>query len=227
MNTFLKIAHRGASGTEPENTLRSFNKAISLKADMVELDVRKCKSGEIIVIHDKTIRRTTNGRGRVSNLSLPEIKKFNAGKGEKIPTLDEVLNLADKKIKINIELKEEDAVLGTVDVLKKNLKKGWKVDDFLISSFDRKTLKKFVLQLPKIPFAFLTKKLNKKLILWTKEVGCFSINCKYTSLSKKLVNFCHQQNIKIIAYTINKPGLIEKIKALGVDGIISNFPEKL
>src|SRR6056297_2287931 len=101
----LKIGHRGAMGYEPENTLRSFKKAIELNVDMVELDVYVCSSGELVVIHDDKVDKTTNGKGYVSEKSFDELRKLDAGMGEKIPTLQEVLDLIDKRAKVNIELK--------------------------------------------------------------------------------------------------------------------------
>jgi len=88
----LKIGHRGARAYEPENTLRSFQKAIELGVDAVELDVRKTKDNEIVVIHNADVNKTTNGNGLVSELSLEDIKRFVTEKGEKIPTLEEVLD---------------------------------------------------------------------------------------------------------------------------------------
>jgi len=102
---FLKIGHRGAMGYEPENTLRSFKKALDLKVDMIELDVYVCKSDELIVIHDDKVDRTTNGQGYVVNKTFEELRTLDAGKNEKIPTLSEVLNLVNRKAKLNIELK--------------------------------------------------------------------------------------------------------------------------
>ncbi len=113
----LKIGHRGARAYEPENTLRSFTKAIELGVDAVELDARRTREGEVVVIHDAKVDKTTNGKGLVSDLTLNEIKQLVTDKGERIPTLEEALDLLDKKVKIVIELKEtglEKKVLGLV-----------------------------------------------------------------------------------------------------------------
>jgi len=107
-NNFLKIGHRGAMGYQPENTLISFEKAIQLGVDMIEMDVEKCKTGELIIIHDQKVDRTTNGEGYVADFSFEEIKKLDAGNGEKIPTVQEVLNLVKNRVKINLELKNPD-----------------------------------------------------------------------------------------------------------------------
>ncbi len=102
---FLKIGHRGACGYEPENTLRSFKRALDLQVDMVEFDVYTLAGGEIVIIHDDKVNRTTNGHGYVLDKNFEEIRKLDAGQGEKIPTLEEALDLIDKKCQVNIELK--------------------------------------------------------------------------------------------------------------------------
>jgi glycerophosphoryl diester phosphodiesterase len=113
----LRIGHRGAKAYEPENTLRSYKKALEIGVDAVELDVRKTKDNQLVVIHDADVKRTTNGKGLVNELTLEQIKGFSAEKGEKIPTLKEALDFLDKKVKILIELKEtgvEEKVLSLV-----------------------------------------------------------------------------------------------------------------
>ncbi|MEM3426627.1 MAG: glycerophosphodiester phosphodiesterase family protein, partial [Thermoproteota archaeon] len=103
MSSVLKIGHRGARFYEPENTLRSFRKALELGVDAVELDVRRTRDGELVVIHDAEVDRTTNGKGLVRELTLEEIRRLDAGKGEKIPTLEEALDFLDGRVKILIE----------------------------------------------------------------------------------------------------------------------------
>ena len=133
----LKIGHRGAPGYEPENTLRSFEKAISMGVDMVELDVHKCKSGELVVIHDKKVNRTTNKKGFVKNKNLQQLKTLDAGKKEKIPTLKEVLDFINKRVKINIELKGPKTTEAVLKLIEEYInKKKSKYSQFIISSFD-------------------------------------------------------------------------------------------
>ena len=117
MNFVLKIGHRGAKAYEPENTLRSFKYAIDLGVDAVELDVRRTKDNELVVIHNADVDKTTDGKGSVNELTLEEIKKLVTDKGEQIPTLGEVLDLVGKQVKVLVELKEtgiEEKVLGLI-----------------------------------------------------------------------------------------------------------------
>ncbi|HID15455.1 MAG TPA: glycerophosphodiester phosphodiesterase, partial [Candidatus Atribacteria bacterium] len=113
-NKFLVVAHRGASAYEPENTLRAIRRAIEIGADVVEIDVRLTKDGYPVVIHDETVDRTTNGSGLVNEFSLDELRKLDAGKGEKIPLLSEVLDLVAGKINVFIEIKVDEAVIPSL-----------------------------------------------------------------------------------------------------------------
>ena len=133
----LKIAHRGARGYEPENTLKSFQKALDLHADGIELDVHLSSDGHLIVIHDETIDRTTNGKGFVNTFSLAELKTFLIDDQYEIPTLKEVFDLVNKKCLINIELKG----LGTADKVAALIEEyiadqNWNYEHFIVSSFD-------------------------------------------------------------------------------------------
>ncbi|MDI9413653.1 MAG: glycerophosphodiester phosphodiesterase family protein [Bacillota bacterium] len=119
------IAHRGASSLAPENTLAAINKAIELNADLIEIDVHLTRDGHPVVIHDKTVGRTTSGSGKVSRLSLTQLKQLDAGswfgehfKGEKIPTLEEVLLICQNRIPLLVELKSTDATIPTIDLIK-------------------------------------------------------------------------------------------------------------
>ncbi len=117
-----KIGHRGAMGYAPENTLKSFKKALELNINCVELDVHACKSGELAVIHDDEVDRTTNGKGYIAEKDLNEVKILDAGEGEKIPLLSEVLDLIDKRIKINIELKAEGTAKPVYEMIEDYMK---------------------------------------------------------------------------------------------------------
>jgi len=132
------IGHRGARGIEPENTIRSFKKALELSVDYIECDVHLTKDGQIILMHDHTVDRTTNGTGPVNSFTYDEIRKLDAGKGEKIPTLQELLDLAKGKVKLHIELKDETATEQTVRLVEKNNM----VDQVFLTSGNTETLKK-------------------------------------------------------------------------------------
>ena len=125
------IGHRGAAGLEPENTLRSIGKAIELGVDQVEIDVRLTKDRRLVVIHDPTVGRTTNGQGYVKDFTFEELRRLDAGKGERIPSLEEVLSLTKGKIVLQIELKEEGTARPVVRLIESMDAEG----DAILSSF--------------------------------------------------------------------------------------------
>ena len=131
------IGHRGAAALEPENTLRGFRKAIELGLDYVEFDINRCKSGELVVIHDETVDRTTNGKGFVAEMTLQQLKKLDAGKGEKIPTLQEAIDVCKGKVKMQIELKDYGLERDVIELLVKN-----EIQEAIIISFFHEYVKK-------------------------------------------------------------------------------------
>ena len=143
------VGHRGASGYEPENTLCSFERAIDMGVGMIELDVYCCKTGQVVVIHDDTIERTTNGTGEVAQLSWDTLRQYNAGKGEHIPLLSQVFDLVNKRVVINIEIKDPHAVRAVADLIEQYVQhKQWSHDNFLVSSFDAWRFSGFYCLLP-------------------------------------------------------------------------------
>lgn len=230
---FLKIGHRGAAGHEPENTLRSFQKAIDLGMDMIELDVHVCKSREVVVIHDATINRTTNGKGTVSGKSLQELQELNAGKREKIPTLVEVLNLVQRKVKINIELKGKHTAEPVAKIINASVRQKWQYDDFLVSSFNYQELQYFHVLQPDVPIGILVKlgvsqkkEIDQALIMALK-LHAYSLNLPFQYVTPRLVEQVHQLGFKVLVWTVNKTKAIEKVKNLNADGIISDYPDRL
>jgi glycerophosphoryl diester phosphodiesterase len=224
----MRIGHRGASGYEPENTLRAFKKAIELKADMVELDVRLCNSGEPVVIHDERLDRTTNGTGLVAEKPLKELKKLDAGKKEKIPTLQEVLEFTDRKVKVNIELKDRGTAKPVVELIKKYVKdKGWSYDDFLISSFSREELKNVKSMHSRIKISVLACDASEDHIEFADALRAESVNYSIKVINKKLVDKARRKGLKVLVGVANDKREIRKAKRLKVDGIFSDYPDRI
>jgi len=230
----IKVGHRGAMGYEPENTLRSFKKALDIRVDMIELDVYVCKSGELVVIHDETVNRTTNGKGKVEDKTLTELKELDAGKGEKIPTLEEVLDLANlsaqegNKIKVNIELKGENTAEPVAKMIDKYIEeKGWSYEDFLVSSFNYKELQKFEKIESKIKTGFLSEKTPRNFIDFAEKAGAYSVNIPIEHIDNEFVENAHDHGLKVYVWRTNSLEDIKKAKLLDVDYICSNFPDKI
>lgn len=226
--SFLKIGHRGACGYEPENTLRSFKKALDLGVDTIELDVHKTKDEATVVIHDEKVDKTTNGTGFVADKSLEEIKKLDAGKGEKIPTLEEVLDLVNRKAQVNIELKGEGTARPVADIIEKYVKeKNWKNDDFLVSSFNYNELKQFKDLKTNIKIGLISSDIPSNWAELTESLEAYSINLGKEAVNQEFVNDAHKKGLKVFIWTADDENDIRAIRALGVDGICSNFPDRL
>ncbi len=233
-------------GYEPENTLRSFEKAIELGADIIELDVHLCKSGELVVIHDEKVNRTTNGRGLIADMALAELKKLDAGNGQIIPTLEDVVDFVGswrgtrakpglcKRVAINIELKGAGTALPVASVLYKLYRSGWKEDQFLVSSFSIDELQQFRntdsvsrvgLILDKSIFGIWGSKINIFDLALT--LKCYSIHPSVRLTTPKLVREAHSNGLKVFVWTANSSADIRRLIKMGVDGIFSNFPDRL
>jgi len=139
----MKIfGHRGAAGLVAENTLESVKEALRFKVDGIEIDIHQSRSGELVVIHDETLERTTNGKGEVSNFTLQELQQFSTEEGFLIPTLQEVLAVIDGRCVLNIELKGKHTALPVLQFLDEYIpNSNWQNADFILSSFDHEQLK--------------------------------------------------------------------------------------
>ncbi len=224
----LKIGHRGAMGYVPENTLKSIQKAIDLRVDMVEIDVQVCKTGELVVIHDTRVDRTTNGTGKVSELAFDELRLLDAGDGEKIPTLVEVFELVKGKTQLNIELKSKGTAHSVYKEITKQVDKGkWNKEDVLISSFDHQELTIIKELDPSLKTGVLIYHLPVDLAQIAVDFNAYSLNVAFDFLTKELVDDAHSKGLNVFVYTVNEPEDIELCKTLGVDGIFSNYPDRI
>lgn len=227
MNKILKIGHRGAKGYVPENTLHSFQKAIDLHVDGIELDVHLSSDVEIIVIHDDTIDRTTNGKGLVNMLSLSELKKFQIEKEHNIPTLAEVLNLVNQKCFINIELKGNGTAKPVVALIERYvLEKNWDYRHFLVSSFDWNALQEVRLLNSEIPIGVLTETDLNLAFDFAKFIKAEAIHPYFHLLTKENTKQMQEKGIQVFPWTINEIEDIQKIKTFNINGIISDFPDR-
>lgn len=224
----FKIGHRGAKGHEPENTIIGFQKAIDLHVDRIELDVHLSSDNELMVIHDETIDRTTDGQGLVSSFSLPELKRFKIDKTHSIPTLTEVLNLIDQKCDINIELKSFESADYVVALIEKYVnEKNWKYDRFIVSSFDWNALQQVAFLNADIPIGVLTETDLDLALAFAKFIRAKSIHPYFHLLTKENTAQLQQKGFQVFPWTINEIEDIKRIKTYQVDGIISDFPDRL
>lgn len=228
MKKILNIGHRGAKGFEPENTLISFERALEMDVDGIELDVHMSCDGAIMVIHDDTIDRTTNGKGLVTALSLTDLKFFRTEKEQQIPTLFEVIDLVNQKCLINIELKGNGTAKPVLELIEYYvLDKNWNYSDFLISSFDWNVLREVRLLDAKIPIGVLTQTDLKLAIAFSKFIKAETIHPYFHLLTKENTIEMQKENLKVFAWTVNEIEDIQKIKSFDIDGIISDFPDRI
>jgi glycerophosphoryl diester phosphodiesterase len=224
----LKIAHRGFKGIAPENTLLAFQKAIEIKVDGVELDVHLSIDGHIMVIHDESIDRTTNGKGFVNKLSLQELQFFHIEKNQRIPTLQEVFDLVNKKCIVNIELKGMGTTEPVVDLIEKYVKeKHWNYNHFLVSSFDWNALQQLRLLNEKIPIGVLTHTDLNLAIAFAKFMKAETIHPYFHLLTQENTLKIQENGLQVFPWTINEMEDIQKIKSFNVNGIISDFPDRI
>ena len=224
----LVIGHRGVKGYVPENTLISFQKALDMHVDGVELDVHMTSDNQIVVIHDDTVNRTTNGNGVVNQLSLQQLKVLRIDGEHQIPTLEEVLNLIDKKIFINIELKGNHTAKLVVALIEKYIaEKNWPCDLFLISSFDWNALQEVHMMNPKINLGVLTSTDIDLAIDFATFIKAKNIHPYYHLLTKENTLTMQQKGFQVFPWTVNEPEDIQKIKTFEVNGIITDFPDRI
>lgn len=224
----LKIGHRGAKGHEPENTIVAFQKAIDLGCDGIELDVHLSLDKEIIVIHDETIDRTTNGTGFVDQMTLSELKKFRIDNNHEIPTLDEVCAILNHNMLINIELKSFETAEKVIEfIVKSILEKNYTYQNFIISSFDWSALTFCHAKARGILLGVLTDNSIESAVSFAKKINAFAINPHYKLLNEANVKLIHDNGFKIHPWTVNELKDINKMKILKVDGIISDFPDRI
>ncbi|KAB1067929.1 glycerophosphodiester phosphodiesterase [Tamlana haliotis] len=226
-NKVLKIGHRGAKGHLAENTLESIKKALDLKVDGIEIDVHRCASGELVVFHDFTLNRVTDGLGEVSKQTLNNLKKVKVKGRYQIATLSQVLALVDNKCLLNIELKGQDTAKEACRLITFFVeKKGWDYSNIIVSSFQFDLLEEAYKINKDIPLGVLTNTNLEEAVTFAKSINAVSIHPNYTMLTPEIVEEL-KENFKVITYTVNNLKPIERMIEYGVTGIISDYPDRI
>jgi glycerophosphoryl diester phosphodiesterase len=228
------IAHRGASAVAPENTMAAFRRAVELGADCVEADMHLSRDGKIVVLHDATLARTTNGEGLVKNFTLPELREFEAGswfspefKGERIPALEELLDFAGQAdLSLYLEIKGgtgsgiERAVIGALRGRKE-------AQGTVVLSFDPAVIGR-IRQLDRLLMTGLLFEADPDLmVLEAIRVGARQIAPRGDCVSAELCAEAHRRGLKVVTWTINEPEQVCPLAAAGVDGMISDYPDRV
>jgi glycerophosphoryl diester phosphodiesterase len=232
------IAHRGVAGLAPENTLTSFQQAMEYNPDAMELDLHLSKDGELMVIHDNAVDRTTNGTGKVADLTLAELKQLDAGSwfnkkyaGERIPTFAEVLSLTKGKVNLLIELK----AAGTAEKAVPILEQFGMINQVIITSFNPEYLKIAKQLNPNISMMHIfhtnpNEKDNIAPLTYTTRTLAVSANLmaiNYGAVTPALIQTAHQRGLLLGVYSVDIEPDIQAMVELGVDNITSNYIDRL
>lgn len=223
------FGHRGARGIIFENTLPSFLKGTEC-TNAIELDVYYV-DGQLVVIHDNTVDRTTNGKGWVEEMTFDQLRKLDAGGGAQIPTLQEVLEAVGSDVFINIELKG----VGTAEAVAKVIHgyvrhksdKGWDNGNFLVSSFNHPELAKFHALAPDVRIGVLFCGVPLNLAQYANDMGAYSLNLDRDFVTKALVDNAHELGLKVFVYTVNNQDEADRLKRKGVDGLFTDRPDQI
>lgn len=229
------IAHRGGKKWAPENTMAAFRKSLELGADGIELDIHRCSTGELVVIHDDDVKRTTNGVGLVKDISLAELKRLSAGlwfgesfRDERIPLLSEVLDLVGGKLMLNIEIKNTPIDYpGIEDDLLRLLEGFAHKDSIVVSSFDHGVIARIKAKTRKYRLALLADALFFGLADYAARVGTTLWHPCFGSLRADAVDEAHAAGLEVNAWTVNDARDWSACVALGLDGIVTDDPEGL
>ncbi|MGO9607230.1 MAG: glycerophosphodiester phosphodiesterase [Candidatus Binataceae bacterium] len=227
----LNIAHRGASGRFPENTLAAFRAAIDAGAMMCELDVQATRDNAVVVIHDKTVDRTTDGVGAVAKMTLAEIRNLDAGarfkdgigRGERVPTLDEVFAATAGKCGLNIELK----AIGVEREVAALIRKWNAAETAMVSSFDWRALETMRALDGAIRIGVLGEKDIPKMFEVAARLGAYAINPRFDLATRDFCETAHGHGLKVLVWTVDAPGTMRMLIDNGVDGIMTNYPERM
>lgn len=216
-------SHRGAGSLEPENTLRALQHAIDLGADQIEIDVQLTKDGHLILMHDSSVDRTTNGTGKIAKLTFAEIRQLDAGSGERVPTLDEALALVNGKAILQIELKGPGTATPTV----RTIEAAGKEDEVILTSFMHEELKEAHRLNPRFRLGALWKRLPADVVEQTKQLGVQALHVWHEFIDERLVQEAHAQGLLVRAWNTSKEEDMRRLIDLGVDAIGSDRPDVL
>lgn len=232
--TVLNIAHRGASAYKPENTMEAFTEAVALGADIIEMDIRQTSDGHLVLLHDETVDRTTDGTGLISELTLKQVRALDAGLGSRIPLLEEVFShFARDRVILNLEIK----CPGTEEEVVEMVHRLFSSDRVLISSFRPSALRKIKEIDGRIKIGLLVGRARSiNPIAWIKRVfplstlrnvGANALHQRVSLTHSYLIWRCKREAIPIYVWVVDEESRMRKLIRQGVDGIFTRYPDVL
>jgi glycerophosphoryl diester phosphodiesterase len=220
----LIFGHRGAAGRAPENTLLSVRRALEFGAHGIEVDVHFV-DGHLVVIHDDTVDRTTNGRGRLAKFTFEELRALDAGLGEAIPTLEEIVELIPQGTILNVELKGKGTGVRVGEFFNRLIREGrWLTSDILVSSFEPGELR--ALSRCNLPLAILFNRPPRDFFVIAQSLGAMAVNPFRRYATTSFVRVAHEQGLRVFPYTANLSREIQRLCNAGVDGLFTDFPDR-
>jgi glycerophosphoryl diester phosphodiesterase len=213
-------------GHAPENTLLSIHEALKLGVPCMELDVYSV-DGHLVVFHDSRLERTTNGTGYLLDQKFNDLRKLDAGNGEKIPTLKEAFEAINLKAGVNIELKGPDTAVPVAEFVARMRKSGWHDDLILVSSFNHRELLEVKRRDPRIKLGAMIVGLPIDDAIFAQSLGAYSVHLSIEFIDRRFVKDAHNRDLRVFVFTVDHPEDIKKMEELGVDGVFTNYPERV
>ncbi|WOX07809.1 glycerophosphodiester phosphodiesterase [Streptomyces sp. N50] len=216
---FLTIGHRGVMGLEPENTLRSFVAAEQAGLDVIELDLHLSKDGALVVMHDADVDRTTDGTGPIAERTLGELRTLDAGRGERVPTFDEVLDAVESPVQA--EIKDLAAARALAEVMhRRNL-----VERVEVSSFHDEAIAEIARLVPGVRTALIASRFGPDVVERATEAGAETVCLNIRRLTLEVVEAARKADLRIIGWVVNTQDQLRLVRALGLDGATTDYPE--
>lgn len=219
----LRIGHRGAAGHEPENTLASVRRAIGLGVDLVEVDLQRTRDGELVILHDKRVDRTTNGAGYVREMSLAEVRALDAGRGERIPTARELLDACRGRVEVMLEIIDPAAAAQAMRLLAETAS----LETSIVASFHHACLLELRRLDPNVRTLALIEGVPVEETAFARAAGVTHVGISLDSITASFVHALQREGLAVFVYTANDPRDIATLSAMCVDGIVSDFPERV
>lgn len=232
----LVFGHRGAKAYAPMNTIPAFELAAEQGADGIELDVHRSKDGHAVIVHDFTVDSTTDGSGRVTDLTLAELKALDAGswfgeafRGVRIPTLDEVFEAVGHRLLVNVEIKSESPETdGVEQVVADVIVRHGMTERVIVSSFNPLTLQRFRAIMPNVPIGFLYQanmKIDTQELMRQLGLAHEARHPHHTMIDQHYMDWARKNGYRVNAWTVNDPAEAVRLRDLGVDTIITDAPD--
>ncbi|MEU3514990.1 glycerophosphodiester phosphodiesterase family protein [Streptomyces sp. NPDC006654] len=216
---FLTIGHRGVMGVEPENTVRSFVAAQQAGLDLIELDLHLSKDGALVVMHDAEVDRTTDGSGPIAEKTLEELRALDAGRGERVPVFEEVLEAVQSPLQA--EIKDVAAARALAEVMQRRDL----VSRVEVSSFHDEAVAEIARLVPGVRTALIASRYGTDVVERAREAGAATLCLNIRRLTLEVVEHARKADLRVIGWVVNTQDQLRLVRALQLDGATTDYPE--